>query len=78
MISHTGFLVGPALSRGPIIIADIITIVITWKTQYQTYNIGRKVSAPSTIATVFLRDGKHAIPTTQRRLICLTGTIYFV
>ncbi|KAJ8483410.1 hypothetical protein ONZ51_g4715 [Trametes cubensis] len=48
---------GPALSRGPIIIADIITIVITWKTQYQTYNIGRKVSAPSTIATVFLRDG---------------------
>ncbi|KAI0332937.1 hypothetical protein GY45DRAFT_1335192 [Cubamyces sp. BRFM 1775] len=49
--------IGPALSRGPIIIADIITIIITWKTQYQTYNIGKKVSSHSSIATVLLRDG---------------------
>ncbi|KAJ8462884.1 hypothetical protein ONZ51_g10617 [Trametes cubensis] len=42
--------------RVPMIIADIAIIVITWKTQYKTYNLGRRISTASGLAMVLLRD----------------------
>ncbi|KAI0328676.1 hypothetical protein GY45DRAFT_1435976 [Cubamyces sp. BRFM 1775] len=47
----------PVLARVPLIIADLAIIVITWKTQYKTYRFGRKVSTPSGLTMVLLRDG---------------------
>ncbi|KAI0664197.1 hypothetical protein C8Q70DRAFT_1049706 [Cubamyces menziesii] len=41
----------------PMIVADLALVVITWKTQYKTYNLGRELSTPSRLATVLLRDG---------------------
>ncbi|KAH9888811.1 hypothetical protein C8Q73DRAFT_793816 [Cubamyces lactineus] len=47
----------PVLARVPMIIADLALIVITWKTQYKTYSLGRKLSTPSGLSMVLLRDG---------------------
>ncbi|KAJ8502227.1 hypothetical protein ONZ51_g50 [Trametes cubensis] len=47
----------PVLARVPMIVADLALVVITWKTQYKTYNLGRELSTPSRLATVLLRDG---------------------
>ncbi|KAH9893477.1 hypothetical protein C8Q73DRAFT_697049 [Cubamyces lactineus] len=47
----------PAAARVPMIIADLFTIVITWKTQHRTYSLGKKLSASFILTTVLLRDG---------------------
>ncbi|KAI0328672.1 hypothetical protein GY45DRAFT_1337957 [Cubamyces sp. BRFM 1775] len=50
-------LVVPVLARAPLIIADVIIIVVTWKTQYKTYKLSKAVSQPSRLTNVILRDG---------------------
>ncbi|KAJ8462885.1 hypothetical protein ONZ51_g10616 [Trametes cubensis] len=47
----------PALARAPMIIGDVIVIIVTWQTQYKTYNLGKKLSTPSILTMVLLRDG---------------------
>ncbi|KAI0334620.1 hypothetical protein GY45DRAFT_1318223 [Cubamyces sp. BRFM 1775] len=49
--------ISPALARAPVIIADVIVIIITWKTQYGTYILGRTLPTPARLTTVVLRDG---------------------
>ncbi|KAI0323825.1 hypothetical protein GY45DRAFT_1332206 [Cubamyces sp. BRFM 1775] len=50
--------IGPALARAPMIIADIIVVIITWKTQYKTYSLGKKLPSPMRLTRVILRDGE--------------------
>ncbi|KAI0328696.1 hypothetical protein GY45DRAFT_1435990 [Cubamyces sp. BRFM 1775] len=59
VLNHCGIsiTVGPALARVPMIIADVFTIVITWRTQYPTYSLGKNLSASFILTTVLIRDG---------------------
>ncbi|KAI0664180.1 hypothetical protein C8Q70DRAFT_1049692 [Cubamyces menziesii] len=47
----------PVLARVPVIIADIIVIYITWKTQYKLYGLGKDLPTPMRLTTVLLYDG---------------------
>ncbi|KAI0331428.1 hypothetical protein GY45DRAFT_1360794 [Cubamyces sp. BRFM 1775] len=47
----------PALARGTAIIADIIVILVTWKTQYKTYGLSKDLPTPMRLCTIMLRDG---------------------
>ena len=47
------------MSRGPVIVADIIVIVVTWVTTYKTATLARSVLNQNqpTFAGLLLRDG---------------------
>ncbi|KAJ8490234.1 hypothetical protein ONZ51_g2449 [Trametes cubensis] len=55
--TYEGTSIAPAAARVPMVIADLITIVITWKTQHRTYSLGKKLPASFILTTVLLRDG---------------------
>ncbi|KAJ8481547.1 hypothetical protein ONZ51_g5917 [Trametes cubensis] len=50
-------LIAPVLARVPVIIADILVISVTWKTQYKTYGLRKDLPTPIRLTTVLLRDG---------------------
>ncbi|KAJ8457159.1 hypothetical protein ONZ51_g11697 [Trametes cubensis] len=69
----------PALARVSVIIADVAVILITWKTQYQTYSLSKGLASPMRLTMVVLRDGEFPIVTTIAAAINNpAGTIYFV
>lgn len=47
------------MSRGPVIVADIIVIVVTWVTTYKTATLARSVLNQNqpTFSSLLLRDG---------------------
>ncbi|KAJ8473514.1 hypothetical protein ONZ51_g7812 [Trametes cubensis] len=47
----------PILARLPMIIADVIVILVTWKTQYNAYNMGKGLPTPMRLTAIVLRDG---------------------
>ncbi|KAI0328660.1 hypothetical protein GY45DRAFT_1372140 [Cubamyces sp. BRFM 1775] len=49
--------VAPILARVPMIIADVIVILITWKTQYRAYSLSKGLPNPMRLTTIVLRDG---------------------
>ncbi|KAJ8455470.1 hypothetical protein ONZ51_g12448 [Trametes cubensis] len=50
-------LIAPVLARLPVIIADIVVIYVTWKTQYKAYGLSKDLRTPMRLTTVLLRDG---------------------
>ena len=50
--------VAPILARLPMIIADVIVILVTWKTQYNAYNMGKGLPTPMRLTAIVLRDGE--------------------
>ncbi|KAI0664215.1 hypothetical protein C8Q70DRAFT_1071824 [Cubamyces menziesii] len=66
---HVVLLVAPAAARVPMVIADLITIVITWKTQHRTYSLGKKLPASFILTTVLLRDGEGLIPSDRSAIL---------
>ncbi|KAJ8494334.1 hypothetical protein ONZ51_g2418 [Trametes cubensis] len=55
-LSHTSSTV-PFLARIPVIIADIIVVLITWKTQYSTHRLSKNLPNPKKLATIVLHNG---------------------
>ncbi|KAI0664181.1 hypothetical protein C8Q70DRAFT_945973 [Cubamyces menziesii] len=49
----------PILARLPMIIADVIVILVTWKTQYNAYNMGKGLPTPMRLTAIVLRDGEE-------------------
>ncbi|KAJ8481546.1 hypothetical protein ONZ51_g5918 [Trametes cubensis] len=47
----------PILARLPMIIADVIVILVTWKTQYDAYHMGKGLPTPMRLTAIVLRDG---------------------
>ncbi|KAI0653386.1 hypothetical protein C8Q70DRAFT_1059293 [Cubamyces menziesii] len=47
----------PFLARIPVIIADIIVVLITWKTQYSTHRLSKNLPNPKKLATIVLHNG---------------------
>ena len=71
--------IAPILARVPMIIADIIVIIITWRTQYKTHSLSKELPAPTSLTTIVLRDGEELKDVLQEwQLIYPSGTLYFV
>ncbi|KAI0664199.1 hypothetical protein C8Q70DRAFT_930225 [Cubamyces menziesii] len=75
----SGARIAPILARVPMIIADIIVIIITWRTQYKTHSLSKELPAPTSLTTIVLRDGEELKDVLQEwQLIYPSGTLYFV
>ncbi|KAI0328673.1 hypothetical protein GY45DRAFT_1325962 [Cubamyces sp. BRFM 1775] len=67
----------PVLARAPMIIADAIIVIVTWKTQYKTYSLGKKLLTAILISDFLTHLHEAADKTSNTETLASVGTLEF-